>query len=82
MAQEKLHLDVVSPEKKLFTGEVTSVTLPGLAGSFSIHRHHVPIISSLKAGTITFVHGSNTQTIDIQGGFVEFSNELVSVCVS
>ncbi|KAA6343896.1 ATP synthase epsilon chain [termite gut metagenome] len=82
MAQENLHLDIVSPEKKLFTGEVTSVTLPGIAGSFSILRHHAPIISSLKKGTITFVTGGNEQTIDIQGGFVEFSDELVSVCVS
>ncbi|KAA6306299.1 ATP synthase epsilon chain [termite gut metagenome] len=82
MAQQNLHLDIASPEKKLFAGEVTSVTLPGIAGSFSIFRQHAPIISSLKEGTITFVSGNNEQAIDIRGGFVEFSDGLVSICVS
>jgi F-type H+-transporting ATPase subunit epsilon len=82
MAQQYLHLDIVSPEKTLFAGEVTSVTLPGMAGPFAILWQHAPIISSLKEGAVTFVNGNNEQRIDIRGGFVEFSNGLVSVCVS
>ena len=38
-------LEIVSPEAKLFSGEVTSVTLPGIAGSFQILNHHAPIVS-------------------------------------
>ena len=50
-----LHLDIVSPEKEIFTGEVDSVTLPGTLGSFTILVQHAPIVSSLKAGTLAYV---------------------------
>ena len=65
-----LHLDIVSPEKEIFTGEVDSVTLPGTLGSFTILVQHAPIVSSLKAGTL-----------DIHGGFVEMNSNRVSVCI-
>ena len=45
-----LHLDIVSPDKEIFNGEVDSVTLPGTLGSFTILSQHAPIVSSLKAG--------------------------------
>lgn len=47
---KKLHLNIVSPEKELFNGEVESVTLPGTMGSFSILPQHAPIVSSLGTG--------------------------------
>lgn len=81
---KELHLSIVSPEQEIFDGEVSSVTLPGTIGSFTILAHHAPIISSLKAGTITYVTGIDAKeyTLDIQGGFVELSNGIVSVCTS
>ena len=45
-------LEIVSPESKLFQGEVTSVTLPGVAGSFQLLNHHAAIVSTLKEGVI------------------------------
>lgn len=80
---KELHLSLVSPEKTLFDGDVAIVTLPGTVGSFSILPGHAPIISSLKAGTLSYttVEGDDF-TQDIQGGFVELSNGIVSVCVS
>ncbi|MEY3498911.1 MAG: hypothetical protein RL308_580 [Bacteroidota bacterium] len=45
-------LEIVSPEAKLFSGEVTSVTLPGVDGSFQILNNHAPIVSTLKEGVI------------------------------
>lgn len=45
-------LEIVSPEATLFKGEVTSVTLPGVDGSFQILNHHAPIVSILKHGVI------------------------------
>jgi len=45
-------LEIVSPESKLFQGEVTSVSLPGVAGSFQVLNHHAPIVSTLKEGVI------------------------------
>ena len=81
---KELHLSVVSPEKVIYDGEVISVTLPGTIGSFTILPQHAPIISSLQAGKLSYVVAGNDDeyTIDIQGGFVEMSNGVVSVCIS
>lgn len=45
-------LEIVSPEATLFKGEVTSVILPGLNGSFQVLNDHAPIVSTLKQGTV------------------------------
>lgn len=78
---EKLHLNIVSPEKELFDGEVSSVKLPGSLGAFTILPEHAPIVSSLTAGMVTYV-ADKEYTLDIRGGFIEMSNGVVSVCVS
>ncbi len=77
----KLYLSIVSPEKRLFEGEVQSVTLPGVMGSFTILPQHAPIVSALAGGQLTYVAvGGGEQTLEINGGFVEMSGEKVSVC--
>ncbi|MGG7033938.1 MAG: FoF1 ATP synthase subunit delta/epsilon [Flavobacterium sp.] len=45
-------LEIVSPEAKLFSGEITSVILPGVLGSFQILNNHAPIVSTLEAGNV------------------------------
>lgn len=78
-----LHLNIVSPEKEIYNGEVSSVTLPGTAGVFSILPQHAPIISSLKEGKLTYVTmNGDEKELDIHNGFVEMSNGMVSVCIS
>lgn len=78
-----LHLNIVSPEKEIYVGEVSSVTLPGTAGMFSILPQHAPIISSLKEGKVVYVTmDGEEKEVDIHQGFVEMSNGVVSVCVS
>ena len=60
-----------------------AVTLPGMIGSFSILPGHAPIVSSLKAGTLSYTTMEGEEhTMDIQGGFVEMSDGTVSACVS
>ena len=81
MSDQVLHLSIISPDKRIFEGEASSVTLPGSAGSFTILAHHAPIVSSLKKGTLTYVSSGNEQTVDIEGGFIEMSNEVVTVCI-
>ena len=73
-------MDIVSPEKEIFTGEVDSVTLPGTLGSFTILVQHAPIVSSLKAGTLAYVT-KDGEELDIHGGFVEMNSNRVSVCI-
>lgn len=48
-------LEIVSPEATLFKGEVTSVTLPGVMGSFQVLNNHAPIVSTLKEGIVKIV---------------------------
>ena len=77
-----LRLNLVSPEKELFDGEVESVTLPGVIGSFTILPQHAPIVASLQAGVVTYVtEGGEEHTHEIHGGFIEMNSDSVSVCV-
>jgi F-type H+-transporting ATPase subunit epsilon len=46
-------LEIVSPEASLFKGEITSVSVPGLDGSFQILNNHAPIVSLLQKGTVS-----------------------------
>lgn len=47
-----MYLEIISPEAKLFTGEVESLTLPGTNGSFQLLENHAPIVSTLQAGAV------------------------------
>jgi F-type H+-transporting ATPase subunit epsilon len=47
-----LVVDILTPEANVFSGEVVSVTLPGLDGTFQVLTNHAPIISALKQGTL------------------------------
>jgi F-type H+-transporting ATPase subunit epsilon len=74
-------LEILTPDKKVFEGEATSVTLPGTMGSFEILNHHAPIISTLQDGKLT-VRGSGSgkeEVFFIKGGVVEASNNIVTV---
>ena len=80
---KELHLSIVSPEKALFEGDVKIVTLPGTIGSFSILPGHAPIVSSLTTGALGYTTMDDEEhTLDIQGGFVELSDGIASVCIS
>lgn len=78
-----LHLEIFSPEKEIFSGEVAHVTLPGTMGSFTILPQHAPIISSLQAGFLSYVTAKGEEhTEQVKGGFVEMNGNKVSVCVN
>ena len=75
-----MKLTIVSPERILFQGDAESVTVPGTKGEFEVLNQHATIISSLKAGKLSY-QSSEKQTINILGGFIEVANNEVSVCV-
>ena len=80
---KKLQLTIVSPEKKLFQGEVNQVTLPGVMGSFTILPQHAPIVSSLTRGKNLYVTSNGTsQNLEVMGVFVEMNDNNVSVCIN
>jgi len=72
-----LKLKIVSPEKVEFSGEVTSVKVPGTTGSFEILNNHAPIISTLQKGIVEY----DGNQLAILGGFVEVQKNEVSLCV-
>lgn len=75
-------LKIISTEDILFEGEVTSVTLPGTMGSFTVLKNHASLISTLTPGNITYSTDEGREgTIDIYGGMVDVDNNIVSVCI-
>jgi F-type H+-transporting ATPase subunit epsilon len=74
-------LEILTPDKTVYEGEASSVTLPGTMGFFEILDHHAPIISTLEDGKLTIRRNKNDkeQVIFIKGGVVEASNNKVVV---
>ncbi len=66
-----MHLEILTPEKKFFEGEVTIVTFPGADGSFQVMDHHAPLISLLKQGVVSYNGKTGTQQLEVTGGVVE-----------
>lgn len=74
-------LEILTPEKKLFSGEATLVQLPGVDGQFEILDRHAPIISALDKGKVKVkAKDGGLKFFEINGGFVECLNNKVIVC--
>jgi len=75
-------LEILSPEKKIFSGEVYGVQLPGISGSFEVLNRHAPMVSALKAGKLKILTDKTaTITYIIQSGFVEVLNNKTMVLI-
>lgn len=77
-----MKLEIITPEKILYQGEITKISLPGKSGSFSLLENHAPFITSLQEGD-AMVHtaDNNVVKLTINGGFVEINNNRVVLCV-
>ncbi len=76
-----MKLLILTPESTVFSGEVTSVTLPGTSGSFQVLRNHAPLVSSLTKGTIIYVVDGNVENMVINGGFVEVKDNTINAYI-
>jgi len=85
-----MNLEILTPEKKLYSGEVYGVQMPGISGSFEVLEKHAPIISALKPGRLKILKDKTALSsggqnhlafFDIQAGFVEVLNNRVTVLV-
>ncbi len=73
-----MHLEIVSPDKKVFSGEVKLVQVPGADGSFEILKNHAPIISTLKKGRVKIVEmDDKEQFFDIEKGVIEVNKNKI-----
>ena len=78
-----MNLEILTPEKKLFSGDVYGVQLPGVSGLFEVMEKHAPLVSALKAGRVKVLkdNKSHLAYFTIQGGFVEVIHNKVTVLV-
>ena len=68
-----LHLEFVSPERVLFSGDVDQVDLPGAEGDMGILPGHAPLVTALRPGIVTVFAGGKREPIVVIGGFAEMS---------
>lgn len=74
-----MYLEIITPDKKIFAGEVTSVMVPGASGQFQMLNNHAPIISSLLNGPVKVKTASGSHTFDVKGGVVEMLNNKITL---
>ncbi len=75
-------LEILTPERKIFSGEVYGVQLPGIEGLFEVLEKHAPLVSALKAGNLKILRDKTaTSFYKIQSGFVEVLNNKATVLV-
>jgi F-type H+-transporting ATPase subunit epsilon len=75
-----MQLDIITPEKKIYTGEVKLVQVPGSKGSFEILNNHAPIISTLENGEIKIIDLQDRKIyFDIKGGVIEVNQNKIII---
>jgi F-type H+-transporting ATPase subunit epsilon len=74
-----MHLEIITPDKKIFEGEVTSATFPGADGIFQTLNNHAPLISLLRDGIVEYKSKESTQRLTITGGVMEVLTNKVIV---
>ena len=77
-----MNLTILTPEKEVYSGSITSVKVPGTSGQFEVLKGHAAIVSSLTEGEIRVIDASGTKTsYNIERGFIEVYNDEVSLLV-
>ena len=74
-----MYLEIITPDKKVFEGEVISAQFPGTNGSFEVLQHHAALISTLERGPVKITTSAGVQTFTIDGGVVEVLKNQVIV---
>ena len=72
-------VEVITPDKVVYSGEAISVKLPGTQGQFEALNNHAPLISSLDAGTVVVKTADGREEFEITGGIVEIVDNKVIV---
>lgn len=74
-----IKLEIVTPEKIALSETVETVTVPTVLGEIGILPNHVPLISTLQAGILSYTKGGATNKLVVSGGFVEVGTDKVSI---
>lgn len=76
-----MKLEIISTNEIVFSGEVESVTLPGVAGKFTVLKNHASLISVLKPGKVKYISDGQETRVDIKGGLADIDMNKIAVCV-
>lgn len=76
-----MKLEIISPSEIMFSGEIDSVTLPGVSGKFTVLKNHASLISVLKSGEVRYSNGGLETRVDIKGGLADIDMNKIAVCV-
>jgi F-type H+-transporting ATPase subunit epsilon len=75
-----MQLEIITPEKKIYTGDIKLVQVPGSKGSFEILNNHAPIISTLENGKIKIIDLQDRKIyFDIKGGVIEVNHNKIII---
>jgi F-type H+-transporting ATPase subunit epsilon len=78
MANKTFHLEIITPQRVVFKGEITSCSAPGVLGGFQILYNHAPFLSSLEIGEAKIAEGGGAELrYAVSGGFLEVRNNNV-----
>lgn len=82
MKNSELQLNIISAEKKIFSGVVASVVIPGISGKFGVYPDHAPLISPLSKGVITYTVNGAEKPVEVNGGIAEVMQNIVTICIT
>jgi F-type H+-transporting ATPase subunit epsilon len=79
-----MKLEIITPDKKVFEGDIKSIRVPGKKGSFQVLKDHAPIISTLENGPVIIVDQEGNETrYEIDGGVIEVKmNKIILLAES
>ncbi len=76
---DRLHLEIVTPSRRVVEVEVDEVRLPGVLGEMGVLPGHIPLLTALAAGPLTYYEGSAVTRYAVQGGFAEVLPDRVTI---
>lgn len=77
-----MQLDILTPEQKIYSGQVYGIQLPGVEGSFEVLENHAPIIAALAQGRMKILRDkTQVELFQISGGFAEVLNNKITVLI-
>jgi F-type H+-transporting ATPase subunit epsilon len=74
-------LDIVTPDRRVFTGETDDVVVPGINGELEALPGHAPFVSIVGTGILRYRHGNKDVRLMVSGGFVEIADDRVTLMV-
>ncbi len=77
-----MQISVLTPDKEIFEGTITSVKVPGVSGQFEVLKNHAPIVSALGEGEVKLVQENGDKiTFEIEKGFIEVLKNKIALLV-